>query len=72
MFYTSVGLYNLMYQTCRRLCMDSICLFTEFYFPDSVNVMATTMDSQGFKKVFNVIGGIHEYAVKADPSIPTY
>ncbi|KAL9263815.1 Rhodanese-like/PpiC domain-containing protein [Drosera capensis] len=26
----------------------------------------------GFKKVFNVTGGIHAYAVKADPSIPTY
>lgn len=29
-------------------------------------------DSQGFRKVFNVAGGIHEYAVKVDPSIPTY
>ena len=27
---------------------------------------------QGFKKVFNIAGGIHAYAVKADPSIPTY
>ncbi|KAL9233591.1 hypothetical protein vseg_008567 [Gypsophila vaccaria] len=28
--------------------------------------------SQGFKKVFNVAGGIHAYSVKVDPSIPTY
>ncbi|THG17109.1 hypothetical protein TEA_008187 [Camellia sinensis var. sinensis] len=26
----------------------------------------------GFSRVFNVSGGIHAYAVKADPSIPTY
>ncbi|XP_066395649.1 rhodanese-like/PpiC domain-containing protein 12, chloroplastic isoform X3 [Miscanthus floridulus] len=26
----------------------------------------------GFKKVYNVAGGIHAYAVKADSSIPTY
>ncbi|XP_020108502.1 rhodanese-like/PpiC domain-containing protein 12, chloroplastic isoform X2 [Ananas comosus] len=26
----------------------------------------------GFKRVFNVAGGIHAYAVKADSSIPTY
>ncbi|XP_022897965.1 rhodanese-like/PpiC domain-containing protein 12, chloroplastic isoform X1 [Olea europaea var. sylvestris] len=34
--------------------------------------VAKWLQTQGFKKVFNVIGGIHEYAVKADPSIPTY
>lgn len=28
--------------------------------------------SQGFRKVFNIAGGINEYAVKVDPSIPTY
>jgi predicted sulfurtransferase len=27
---------------------------------------------QGFKKVYNVSGGIHAYAVKADSSVPTY
>lgn len=27
---------------------------------------------QGFKRVFNVAGGIHAYAVKVDPSVPTY
>ncbi|KAI8573283.1 hypothetical protein RHMOL_Rhmol01G0266200 [Rhododendron molle] len=26
----------------------------------------------GFKRVFNVSGGIHAYAVKADPLVPTY
>ncbi|KAE8711351.1 Rhodanese-like/PpiC domain-containing protein 12 [Hibiscus syriacus] len=26
----------------------------------------------GFRKVFNVSGGIHEYAIKVDPSVPTY
>lgn len=30
------------------------------------------LKSQGFKRVFNVSGGIHAYAVKADPSVPTY
>lgn len=34
--------------------------------------VAKWLQTQGFKKVFNVTGGIHEYAVKADPSIPTY
>ena len=28
--------------------------------------------AQGFKKVFNVAGGIHVYAVNVDPSVPTY
>lgn len=27
---------------------------------------------QGFKKIFNLSGGIHAYATKVDPSIPTY
>ena len=27
---------------------------------------------QGFRNVFNVAGGIHAYAMMADPSIPTY
>ncbi|XP_048139518.1 rhodanese-like/PpiC domain-containing protein 12, chloroplastic isoform X2 [Rhodamnia argentea] len=34
--------------------------------------VANWLQTQGFKRVFNVSGGIHEYAVKADPSIPTY
>ncbi|KAF8009285.1 hypothetical protein BT93_J0319 [Corymbia citriodora subsp. variegata] len=34
--------------------------------------VAKWLQTQGFKKVFNLAGGIHEYAVKADPSIPTY
>lgn len=34
--------------------------------------VAKWLQSQGFKRVFNVAGGIHAYAVKADPSIPTY
>lgn len=29
-------------------------------------------DVQGFKRVYNVSGGIHAYAQKADPTIPTY
>ncbi|KAK4419633.1 Rhodanese-like/PpiC domain-containing protein 12, chloroplastic [Sesamum alatum] len=28
--------------------------------------------TQGFKRVFNISGGIHQYALKVDPSIPTY
>ncbi|XP_031100872.1 rhodanese-like/PpiC domain-containing protein 12, chloroplastic isoform X2 [Ipomoea triloba] len=34
--------------------------------------VAKWLQTQGFRKVFNIAGGIHEYAVKADPSIPTY
>ncbi|KAH6814306.1 rhodanese-like domain-containing protein / PPIC-type PPIASE domain-containing protein [Perilla frutescens var. frutescens] len=34
--------------------------------------VAQWLQTQGFQKVFNVTGGIHEYAVKVDPSIPTY
>ncbi|CAN6212766.1 unnamed protein product [Urochloa humidicola] len=34
--------------------------------------VAKWLQSQGFKKVYNVAGGIHAYAVKADSSVPTY
>lgn len=34
--------------------------------------VANWLQTQGFRKVFNVAGGIHEYAVKVDQSIPTY
>ncbi|CAA0833510.1 Rhodanese-like/PpiC domain-containing protein 12 [Striga hermonthica] len=34
--------------------------------------VAQWLQTQGFKKIFNVSGGIHEYALKVDPSIPTY
>ncbi|KAL2936385.1 Rhodanese-like/PpiC domain-containing protein 12 chloroplastic [Bienertia sinuspersici] len=34
--------------------------------------VAKWLQSQGFKKVFNVKGGIHAYAVNVDPSVPTY
>ncbi|GAV62129.1 Rhodanese domain-containing protein/Rotamase domain-containing protein [Cephalotus follicularis] len=34
--------------------------------------VAKWLQTQGFKKVFNVTGGIHAYAIKVDPSIPTY
>ncbi|KAJ6821685.1 rhodanese-like/PpiC domain-containing protein 12, chloroplastic isoform X1 [Iris pallida] len=34
--------------------------------------VAKWLQSQGFKKVFNISGGIHAYAVKVDPLIPTY
>lgn len=34
--------------------------------------VAKWLQMQGFKRVFNVCGGIHEYAAKADPSVPTY
>uniref|UniRef100_A0A0D9X341 Peptidylprolyl isomerase n=1 Tax=Leersia perrieri TaxID=77586 RepID=A0A0D9X341_9ORYZ len=34
--------------------------------------VAKWLQSQGFTKVYNVAGGIHAYAVKADSSIPTY
>ncbi|KAF7815614.1 rhodanese-like/PpiC domain-containing protein 12, chloroplastic [Senna tora] len=34
--------------------------------------VAKWLQSQGFKKVYNICGGIHEYATKVDPSVPTY
>ncbi|XXG41187.1 hypothetical protein AAC387_Pa01g1707 [Persea americana] len=34
--------------------------------------IAKWLQTQGFKRIFNVAGGIHAYAVKADASIPTY
>ncbi|XP_074563957.1 rhodanese-like/PpiC domain-containing protein 12, chloroplastic [Curcuma longa] len=34
--------------------------------------VAQWLQTQGFKKVFNVAGGIHAFAVKADPSVPKY
>ncbi|XP_050204100.1 rhodanese-like/PpiC domain-containing protein 12, chloroplastic [Mercurialis annua] len=34
--------------------------------------VAKWLQTQGFKRVFNVAGGIHAYAVKVDPSVPTY
>ncbi|XP_039002220.1 rhodanese-like/PpiC domain-containing protein 12, chloroplastic [Hibiscus syriacus] len=34
--------------------------------------VAKWLQTQGFRKVFNVAGGIHAYAIKVDPSVPTY
>ncbi|KAK1406883.1 hypothetical protein QVD17_38492 [Tagetes erecta] len=34
--------------------------------------VAKWLQTQGFSKIYNIAGGIHAYAVKADPSIPTY
>ncbi|XP_038706915.1 rhodanese-like/PpiC domain-containing protein 12, chloroplastic [Tripterygium wilfordii] len=34
--------------------------------------VAKWLQTQGFRKVFNVAGGIHAYATKVDQSIPTY
>ncbi|KDP22050.1 hypothetical protein JCGZ_02472 [Jatropha curcas] len=34
--------------------------------------VAKWLQTQGFKRVFNLAGGIHSYAVKADPSVPMY
>ncbi|PKI57773.1 hypothetical protein CRG98_021840 [Punica granatum] len=34
--------------------------------------VAKWLQTQGFKRVYNLSGGIHAYAVKADPSVPTY
>ncbi|XP_064935985.1 rhodanese-like/PpiC domain-containing protein 12, chloroplastic [Musa acuminata AAA Group] len=34
--------------------------------------IAKWLQTQGFKRVFNISGGIHAYAIKADPSVPTY
>lgn len=34
--------------------------------------VAKWLQSQGFKRVYNVSGGIHSYAVNVDQSIPTY
>ncbi|XP_054790643.1 rhodanese-like/PpiC domain-containing protein 12, chloroplastic [Prosopis cineraria] len=34
--------------------------------------VAKWLQSQGFRRVYNISGGIHAYAVKVDPSVPTY
>lgn len=34
--------------------------------------VAKWLQTQGFRRVFNVSGGIHQYALKADHSVPTY
>ncbi|KAJ1699211.1 hypothetical protein LUZ63_007723 [Rhynchospora breviuscula] len=34
--------------------------------------VANWLQSQGFKRVFNVTGGINAYSLKADSSVPTY
>ncbi|GJU28311.1 rhodanese-like/PpiC domain-containing protein 12, chloroplastic [Tanacetum coccineum] len=34
--------------------------------------VAKWLQTQGFRKIYNIAGGIHAYAVNADPSIPTY
>ncbi|KAI3707702.1 hypothetical protein L6452_26331 [Arctium lappa] len=34
--------------------------------------VAKWLQTQGFRRIYNIAGGIHAYAVKADPSIPTY
>ncbi|XVF19372.1 hypothetical protein REPUB_Repub11eG0105200 [Reevesia pubescens] len=34
--------------------------------------VAKWLQTQGFRKVFNLSGGIHKYATKVDPSVPTY
>ncbi|XP_011080418.1 rhodanese-like/PpiC domain-containing protein 12, chloroplastic [Sesamum indicum] len=34
--------------------------------------VAQWLHTQGFRRVFNITGGIHQYALKADPSVPTY
>ncbi|XP_028793604.1 rhodanese-like/PpiC domain-containing protein 12, chloroplastic [Neltuma alba] len=34
--------------------------------------VAKWLQSQGFRRVYNVSGGIHAYAMKVDPSVPTY
>ncbi|CAN0905377.1 Rhodanese-like/PpiC domain-containing protein 12, chloroplastic [Linum grandiflorum] len=34
--------------------------------------VAKFLQMQGFKRVFNLSGGIHAYATKVDPSVPTY
>ncbi|XP_076954628.1 rhodanese-like/PpiC domain-containing protein 12, chloroplastic [Bidens hawaiensis] len=34
--------------------------------------VAKWLQTQGFRKIYNIAGGIHAYALKADPSVPTY
>lgn len=34
--------------------------------------VAKWLQTQGFRRIYNIAGGIHAYAVNADPSIPTY
>ncbi|XP_022752388.1 rhodanese-like/PpiC domain-containing protein 12, chloroplastic isoform X2 [Durio zibethinus] len=39
---------------------------------DTYVMVAKWLQTQGFRKVFNLYGGIHAYATKVDPSVPTY
>ncbi|KAJ0084614.1 hypothetical protein Patl1_29358 [Pistacia atlantica] len=34
--------------------------------------VAKWLQTQGFRRVFNLSGGIHAYATRVNPSIPTY
>ncbi|CAL0307469.1 unnamed protein product [Lupinus luteus] len=34
--------------------------------------VAKWLQSQGFRKIYNLSGGIHAYSVQVDPSVPTY
>ncbi|WOH08771.1 hypothetical protein DCAR_0728219 [Daucus carota subsp. sativus] len=34
--------------------------------------VAKWLQTQGFSTIYNISGGIHAYAVKADPTVPTY
>ncbi|KAL5764521.1 hypothetical protein ACOSP7_016875 [Xanthoceras sorbifolium] len=34
--------------------------------------VAKWLQTQGFRRIFNLSGGIHAYATKVDPSVPTY
>lgn len=44
------------------------------FIPSSLKIFFTNLFSisQGFRRIFNVSGGIHAYALKADQTVPTY
>ncbi|KAK3032387.1 hypothetical protein RJ639_037105 [Escallonia herrerae] len=48
------------------------CQKDTYVLGDDASFVADCALFQGFQKVFNVAGGIHAYALKADPSVPTY
>lgn len=51
----------------RCLLCHSVLVSRQGCYSDVVHYIG-----QGFKRVYNLSGGIHAYAVKADPTVPTY
>ena len=58
---------------CNLLPFSLQCLnFRNCCFIPPEALTCFTFNAQGFRRVFNVSGGIHQYALKADQSVPTY